>query len=431
MEFNRTVKEIWHMKSNIYIGNRYVPVFADPVEWNSQRDYEPLTIVTNNGASYTSKTYVPAGVQISDTKYWVRTGNYNAQVEHYAEIVEGVSEELDATKDDVSGLQSDIDLMNLGTIICIGDSYLEGYNPTDTVQGWGDHLATLLGKTVGTTLKKYYKGGAGFGNTIDGVNYNTLVNTAYTEISTDADKVGCVLFVGGANEPTSLGNTVDVALANARSKFPNAKILFAYGSCKLQQTTYNRLGVTSGYSKAGVNIPNCYYIGDLSMGLRVAPNMYANDGVHLTNDGYKYLAKLIANAMMGYEISFNKEHRAFDVSFMEYISNSTYVFQVFAPKAYTIEVENHSADGLNLLHTIQHDNYIQRDEDLFYIVDTNGYIKTSDGTFHNASFVLRLYSDRIEVYDYAINEGGTGYVSGTITAFQIKPCLVTLPLSII
>ena len=58
------------------------------------------------------------------------------------------TDEMYATKDDVSGLQSDIDLMNLGTIVCIGDSYLEGYNPTDTVQGWGDHLATLLGKTV-------------------------------------------------------------------------------------------------------------------------------------------------------------------------------------------------------------------------------------------------------------------------------------------
>lgn len=43
------------MANNIYIGNRYVPVFANPVEWDNLREYEPLTIVTYQGTSYTSK----------------------------------------------------------------------------------------------------------------------------------------------------------------------------------------------------------------------------------------------------------------------------------------------------------------------------------------------------------------------------------------
>ena len=66
--------------NNVYIGNRYVPVFANPVEWDSLRTYEALTIVTYLGTSYTSKKTVPAGVQLSNTEYWVVTGNYNAQV---------------------------------------------------------------------------------------------------------------------------------------------------------------------------------------------------------------------------------------------------------------------------------------------------------------------------------------------------------------
>lgn len=66
-----------------YIGARYVPIFADPIEWSDQRVYEPLTIVTYMGASYTSRKRVPAGIRPTDNKYWAMTGNYNAQVEAY------------------------------------------------------------------------------------------------------------------------------------------------------------------------------------------------------------------------------------------------------------------------------------------------------------------------------------------------------------
>lgn len=66
-----------------YVGARYVPLFAEPLEWDRNTAYEPLTIVYNNGNSYTSRQYVPAGTEISDESYWALTGNYNAQIEQY------------------------------------------------------------------------------------------------------------------------------------------------------------------------------------------------------------------------------------------------------------------------------------------------------------------------------------------------------------
>jgi len=70
-----------------YIGSRYVPVFADPEEWNLSREYEPLTIVTNKGDSYTSKQFVPSGVALDNKGYWAHTANFNAQLENYIRIV--------------------------------------------------------------------------------------------------------------------------------------------------------------------------------------------------------------------------------------------------------------------------------------------------------------------------------------------------------
>lgn len=66
-----------------YVGARYVPLFADPLEWDKTKAYEPLTIVYHSGNSYTSRQYVPVGIEITNTGYWALTGNYNAQIEQY------------------------------------------------------------------------------------------------------------------------------------------------------------------------------------------------------------------------------------------------------------------------------------------------------------------------------------------------------------
>lgn len=77
-----------------YVGARYVPKFADPIEWDIERGYESLTIVTHNGQSYTSKCPVPPGIEIINSRYWALTGDYNAQVEEYKEQVKDLSAQV-------------------------------------------------------------------------------------------------------------------------------------------------------------------------------------------------------------------------------------------------------------------------------------------------------------------------------------------------
>jgi hypothetical protein len=65
-----------------YIGARYVPKFSDVNGgvWDSQYSYEALEIVKNGNDFYTSKTPVPVGVDISNSTYWVKTGDYNGAI---------------------------------------------------------------------------------------------------------------------------------------------------------------------------------------------------------------------------------------------------------------------------------------------------------------------------------------------------------------
>ena len=77
-----------------YIGARYVPIFGrkgeESIEWDNSAPYEPLTIVYYQGNSYTSRQYVPVGVEITDQEFWAITGNYNAQVEAYRQEVRNI-----------------------------------------------------------------------------------------------------------------------------------------------------------------------------------------------------------------------------------------------------------------------------------------------------------------------------------------------------
>lgn len=77
-----------------YVGSRYVPIFADPIEWDNHRSYESLTIVTHDGESYTSKCNVGPGIDITNTRYWAKTGAYNAQVEQYKNEVKDLSSQV-------------------------------------------------------------------------------------------------------------------------------------------------------------------------------------------------------------------------------------------------------------------------------------------------------------------------------------------------
>lgn len=114
-----------------YIGERYVPVFYEnpddnnSPQWRNDVAYEPLTIVTNNNFTYTSKRHVPVGIDIFNTKYWVLTGQFDAQVNTLYEL-----------------LQSTIDTLEQNTFGEDWHFYAFGYQPADSGTADGQHTTS-------------------------------------------------------------------------------------------------------------------------------------------------------------------------------------------------------------------------------------------------------------------------------------------------
>lgn len=134
-----------------YTGARYVPIFGrkneESIVWDNSAPYEPLTIVLYQGNSYTSRQYVPQGVDITDTAFWANTGNYNAQVEQYRQdvanlstTVEGqitaINGEITTIEEDIETIDTSIDAITEHLINL--DNGIQAYSITDAVTGTGN-----------------------------------------------------------------------------------------------------------------------------------------------------------------------------------------------------------------------------------------------------------------------------------------------------
>ena len=84
---------------NVYVGHRYVPKIMG--DWDNTQIYEPLSIVQYQGNSFTSRQYVPSGVELSNEEYWASTGNYNAQIEQYRQDVRNLESDVNNVTDEV------------------------------------------------------------------------------------------------------------------------------------------------------------------------------------------------------------------------------------------------------------------------------------------------------------------------------------------
>lgn len=138
-----------------YIGARYVPIFGrkgdDTIQWDGGvAPYEPLTIVLYEGDSYTSRTYVPVGIDILNQDYWALTGNYNAQIEAYREEVLGFNDRITANENDIDVLE--------------GVLPKSSFDTTNTVKKYVDDAdsqlqdnISALGTTLETTIEKAVK----------------------------------------------------------------------------------------------------------------------------------------------------------------------------------------------------------------------------------------------------------------------------------
>lgn len=327
-----------------YIGARYVPIFGrkgdTSIEWDGTAPYEPLTIVLHQGNSYTSRQYVPAGVDITNGQYWANTGNYNAQVEQYRQEVatfDGRITENTATANEIklnylkktdaqntyatktalndtktsvyTKTESDGKYLTKTAadeateLVVIGDSYAQGIGASDTAHRY----ANIVANSLGLNLHNYAIGGTGFNNQGGGGNgrFDNQMNTAVNDRSCPHDKVKYVIVEGGTNDwgDTTTARTVTQTICEqAAENFPNARILFVLtqgvGPGEIGLCPANKVINYPAIQEAASQYDNADVLrGDFWFNIWNASDLSSGDMIHPNDNGHQFIASRIICAL--------------------------------------------------------------------------------------------------------------------------------------
>lgn len=310
---------------NTYIGARYVPLILGT--WSETVAYEPLSIVTYQGNSYTSKTFVPAGTPVSNETYWSLTGNYNAQVEQYRQEVQNISSSLSGIDDDItelnttttslsnqmttannniSTLQSDVstleenveslqeinytkinDLKNR-TFILIGDSYGTGQNESGTpTTSW----IQLFKNNVNATI---------YSNAINGIGFTTTPSftNALSQVEVpDHSKVTDIIVLGGYNDTSNPTTGMESFMTYVKTNYPNA--IVRLGHIGWSRDSNKNLSLVQ-YKTVYKTICEYggFYLGELEYVLHDYSN-FVSDGFHPNQKGQQDICNALLNTLLG------------------------------------------------------------------------------------------------------------------------------------
>lgn len=281
-----------------YIGARYVPKFYEnsdnTSDWRAGVIYEPLTIVTYNGNSYTSKKPVPASVgnPSANLEYWAPTGIYNEQIEtirqEFEELREDVTEDI-SDKMDKNGFQH---------MVLISDSY--GINAVTGGTSW---IQKMLNAYPDRIVQHEAFGGAGFGY---GPAETAYFPTFLANMTAD-ETADVVILLAGANDGNLvyLGRAVrqniytglSASLEILRTKFPNARIKIGFVGRYKDPARFKSYKVARDVYRDFANYYNYEYVENGEFALHSTALIDDSD-IHPSAEGSEELFKVAKCAMM-------------------------------------------------------------------------------------------------------------------------------------
>lgn len=342
-----------------YIGARYVPIFGrkneNTIEWDNSKPYEPLSVVTYQGNSYTSKQYVPSNIEITDETYWAQTGYYNAQIESYRR-------EVRECQDTNQELKKSIGVLNVRT----NRSYVI----------FGDDWALKMYGTFKQIFAKsethiFAENGANFKDTL-----NSQVNAALADETVKPTNITDIIVICGVNDYGKNTSAYDVtnSFKNITNKFQYSTVhyypsIVNNGGSQGTNVAYHQI-IVNGATQTGnvnVNVTAFNYL------LSIIKNF--DTANTLTSSGYEAYAQYITNTLQGgqYRLSpFNYPYKnqsecvpafghAVNYEFNAYKNNDTAVFD----RTY-MKFVNHTDGTIDL-------NYHLRAKVQNLTTETNGY----------------------------------------------------------
>lgn len=290
-----------------YIGARYVPkVFNNngSSEWVKNFAYEALTIVTYNNASYISALEVPANTEITNTKYWIKTGSGN-------EMIGSLQAQIDSIMLTISSINENYNKRMKLTNRCfilIGDSYGVGYTPDGDVNPW----INILGAYITEEGGKYESNAVGGIGWIGGseTTFETLIIN-FNPKSFSKNQVTDIIVAGGYNDlsknSTDVLNVIKRTVSNIKNIFPNANL--SYYCCGFSISSgNNRRLISEQANYIGYNVEKFNFKQKSNLILH-NKGLFSSDGFHPNQKGQQIIANKIFEDIKTGDFTISQSYR--------------------------------------------------------------------------------------------------------------------------
>lgn len=146
------MKGVSNMAIKKYIGARYAPQFMGA--WDKASEYAALSVVYTNDQSYVSRKTVPANTEITNTEFWIKSADWNAQVTRYNQNVERYQANVEQYNQNVETYTQNVEQFYADTL----HSYdTKAEMVADTSLKLGDTLLTCGGTAIGDGGGSFYQ----------------------------------------------------------------------------------------------------------------------------------------------------------------------------------------------------------------------------------------------------------------------------------
>lgn len=399
-----------------YVGARYVPKLFDDgqggMEWQANTYYEPLTIVTYNNSSYTSRGPVAASVgnPAENGEYWALTGNFNGVIASFSSRLESLESQF-GIKTETRG-------------IIVGDSYIatvpQSKNPLIKM---ADMLKIQLDH-----LYRVGKGGGGL-SLVGGNGIISIWNNANIpdSVKKNADFIYLAFGYNDAlnytkNSPDTMDSQISAFMAMISAQCPKAKVFAAYINGGYASLTYEKCCRAIGMYGEILPKYGIEYVGEIGNILK-SRRALLSDGIHPNPYGADLIGQVMAQSLTGSThygvVGSTSGNGNFSI-----IDNSI----LFAPRRVLRSASGNSTmDGNTAAATITFDSGFRPENAYLGNAIAGMVVRDTSNEYYMCTGNVQIFTNKLILFPYLVLNNA--YFTGAFTYVEIVGLNAHLPLS--
>lgn len=306
-------------------------------------------------------------------------------------------------------------------LICIGDSYCQGYTAEGDIAGWGERLKNSLGVSDANYFEQT-SGGSGFtpANSYY-VSFNTLTSTM---TQAELNNIDNVVVGGGWGDKTATNFITDTCktLYNAiRAACPNAKIHYFFAAfCNAHiytDTPISAFATARRFVEASASMAGFHVIPGGSICL-YGDNVFSSDGYHPNENGQQILNCFLTSGIFGNQVFYPTQR--FNIISIgsagtfpaTYQAGLDYIEVTIPNYSANVSIDSLVCNGLTPINIGNVSESFPFTSIEYTNIPVTGIIRTTGTPRYVAvGGCLRLGNQKLDFLPLAINTGGTGFLT--------------------